>query len=159
MMYTPELEYCLRQLMKRKRGQYAVLPCDLLDTYEVRTYPVLLIVNNEPTGEDGEHWVAMYIKRAGAEVEFFCSYGKPISYYSYHFTSFARRLRCSVLENERRCQGSESSTCGQFAVFFLYKRLRGCPLSSIYCIFTNDYTRNDKIVVSFVKRLPKFKFI
>ena len=158
-MYTPQLEFCLKQLMKRKRGQYAVLPCDYLDTYEITTYPVLLIVNNEPSNENGRHWIAMYIKRLGAEVEFFCSYGRSISDYSHHFTDFVRRMETSSLENEKRIQGPFSTACGHFVVFFLYKRLRGCPLASIYCIFTNDYTKNEKIVISFVNRLPTFKFI
>jgi len=158
-MTTPELQYCLQQLMKRQKGQHAVLACDQLDTYEIKRHPVLLIINNEPSKLAGEHWVAMYIKRLGSEVEFFCSYGRSISDYSKHFTKFVTRLGANVLENRMRTQGPISTTCGNFATFYLYKRLKGCPPSSIYCVFSKNYKRNDKIVLAFTKKLMSTNFI
>jgi hypothetical protein len=149
-MNTLEILHCLGNLMKRQKGQYGVIPSDYLERIEIKTYPVVLVVNSKSSKSEGQHWLAMFIKRKGAELEFFCSYGKPISHYSKYFTNFALRVGSNSIENRIRVQGPISLTCGEFCILFLYKRINHCPMTSIFCILSRDYEKNDKIVKSFV---------
>ena len=158
-MNTLEIYHCLGQLMKRKKGQYGVIPADYLEHIKIKSYPLALVVNNESSAYDGEHWVAIFIKRKSSELEFFCSYGKPISFYSKYFTQFMLRVGSNSIENRIRVQGPFSRTCGEMTLLFLYKRLKQCPMSSIYCVLSKDFEKNDRIVKSFVRKLFKSKFI
>jgi hypothetical protein len=137
----------LYNLCKGKAG-FDVLSCDELDAFKITRYPTCLVVNNEPRGSPGEHWVAFYITKRSCE--FFCSYGVGINYYNSHFEKFVKRFG-KIIENRRPLQSIGTNVCGQYTIYFLYKRLKGCCRMSIYCNFSTNTRKNDSIVNRFVK--------
>ena len=81
-------------------------------------------------------------------MEFFCSYGVGIDYYSDYFKNF---VRGSVVENKKCLQSKNTNVCGQYAIYFLYKRLDGCCRMSLYCNFSDNKKKNDMLVNKFVR--------
>ncbi len=96
-----------------------------------------LIMNTHPTGKPGEHWLALY--NNGKTKELFDSYGRKHGKY--------------VPAMPVRLQGTFSSTCGQYCLFYLYHRLRGYNNVDIYSFFGYNYLNNDDIVTEFVYKM------
>ena len=151
-MNTSEIYSALAHLMAHRKGHFNVIPCDYLDHLRPQ-FPLYLVVNDEPNGWPGQHWVALYIKKPASRMEFFCSYGLGIDNYPHHFKKFAQRLKCRVIENHTRLQSSNSNVCGQFCIYFLYMKMRGCS-----CKFSNNRNKNDQVVKKFVKSLHFIQF-
>jgi len=84
------------------------------------------IANTDPARQPGEHWVAFvcYANRPSV-VEFFDSYGYPISYYKELATGCEQAGyfddACSVVSvNARTLQHAQSVVCGHYCLLFLY---------------------------------------
>lgn len=121
-----------------------VFPCDQLPTNVHR--PSCLIVNSDRLGEKGEHWMAIFVNKEGYG-DFFCSYGsKP----NVRFTKFMNEHCYDWNYNAKRIQNTYSTTCGQYALFFLFCRSHGLSLSKFCSLFTKNYAENDEIVTAFV---------
>jgi len=152
-MDTLQISKYLTRLAKGTKAQVEVIPCDGLQTLQIKTYPVLLCVNNMPSTHPGQHWLGIYIKSKASEIEFYDSYGMGIDFYDANFINFAKNLESTVLENLVPVQGNFQNSCGHFVIFFLWNRLRGCPRRTLYCKFSRDFSRNDRIVRQFVNRI------
>jgi hypothetical protein len=138
--------------MTRGRNVYVdVLPADGLDTLDIRRYrEVYLIVNSKESDHGGEHWTALYLspRTLGMglpqnmqmrrtiykhRLEFFCSYAKGVNFFGEHFIKFASHFPTS--ENTIALQAKGSAVCGEYALWFLYNRMKGCCPMSTYCKF------------------------
>jgi len=150
-MNTNQLFNHMRKFCTRKHAQYGVIPCDMLNNLRIYKYPVCLIVNSDPSEKSGEHWLAIFIKNKSSPVEFYDSYGLGAGFYGSYFTNFATRLQRKIQENIQQLQSMNSNVCGNYALYFIYKRLLGHLPMSLYCNFSNDYKRNDEIVSKFLK--------
>ena len=134
--------------------QYDVIPCDRLQKTLIISYPFCYVVNNEPSGQPGEHWVAIFIEGPDRPMEFFCSFGRSIHTYPKYFNDFAVRNNLSVNESIIDLQSLDSSVCGQHAIFFLYSRASGTSFSSFYVRYRRHTPcENDKHVAEFVHRI------
>ena len=105
------------------------------------------VVNTDPSSKPGLHWVAFYY--SDGEGFFFDSYGNPPDFYKHEFKEHLDRNADSWTYNTKRLQGTMSSVCGQYCIFFLIKRCRSSPklsYSHILRSFGRDYDRNDKKV-------------
>jgi hypothetical protein len=147
-MNTFELKGYLRTICKK--GQYDVIPCDELDRLNIIRYPLCLIVNTDPSDMPGDHWISIYIESKTSMLEYYDSYGNGINFYSIHFINFAKRLKRDILENIVRLQSYNSTVCGYYALYFLCKRIQGCEPKTIYCKFSINDKRNDKLVKTFI---------
>lgn len=152
-MDTLQVYKCLKTITQKKKAHFDVIPCDYLNNFTIRSYPLLLCVNNMPSTHPGQHWLGLFIKQKGSEVEFYDSYGMGMEYYDKSFINFAMNQNVNVLENKIPVQGNYQNSCGHFVIFFLYNRLSGCSRHALYCKFSNDFEKNDKIVRRFVKRV------
>lgn len=156
-MNTNELYSILNIIFKGNKINYNVLPCDKLENVDVNKFPIYLIVNDEPSNMEGNHWTAICIKNKRGPIEFFCSYGLGVNTYRKYFINFINKFKAKILENTIPLQSIGSSVCGLYATYFLYKRYKGCCVMSIYCGFSKNNKNNDKIVKNVVKNLL-FKF-
>jgi hypothetical protein len=117
--------------------------------------PSVIVINTDPSTKPGQHWVAVYITREGV-AEYFDSYGKPV--YLSEIKWFLKKNGDAVRSNNQSIQGTLSTVCGQYCIFFLLHRCRGLSMTKIVHLFSNDKTDNDIIVNDFVRRrFPRVK--
>jgi hypothetical protein len=152
-MDTNQIYERLNILFAKRKCSFAVMACDELASYSIKSYPAALVVNNQPAKQKGEHWVGLFVPKRNSPVTFFCSYGLDIESYSHHFSNFVKKN--GFVQIKKRLQDFKSSTCGHYCIYFLYKLMKGCKLQIIYRRFSNNYKRNDFIVSRFVKNLYK----
>lgn len=119
-------------------------PCDKLPTNVPR--PSCLIANTQPSGESGEHWIAVFINKEGYG-DYFCSFGMPPAGV---FQSYLNDETVSWNFSRKRIQSATSTTCGQYALFFVYCRSLGLPLFKFLSLFTMNCVENDAHVTAFV---------
>lgn len=84
--------------------------------------PRSLIVNTDPSALSGSHWV-LYFIRADGNLEFFDSYGRNPSDYG-----LGPRPQ---IWNRRQIQSEFSDVCGQYCIYFLYKRHKNIPFEDV----------------------------
>ena len=149
-MDTVQIYKILSGLFKNKKIQFDVLACDQLKSFKIKSYPLALVCNDEPSNESGHHWVALFIEGYGKPIEFFCSYGMGIQSYNHYFKDFAKRLKKDVIQNKVQLQSYHSNVCGKYAIYFLWKRVCKNTLMSVYCPFSKDVQKNDKIINAFM---------
>ena len=121
-----------------------VFPSDKLPRICPR--PCALVVNTDPEGQPGSHWVAIHIDVDG-QGEFFDSY--DIGVYS-QFVKFMNVTCEDWINARKRLQGTLSSTCGQYCIYYLFLRCNGFTLPRILSTFDNDGAHNDAFVTDFV---------
>ena len=137
-------------------GQYfrGVYACDQVPK-QYLPRPSALVVNTDPADKPGQHWVAIYITRDGVG-EYFDSYGKGPSVPQ--IVQFLQQNTKVVIPNRRLLQGTFSTVCGQYTVFFLLHRCRGLTMDKIITLFSSDTVDNDFNVNGFVKKqFPRIK--
>lgn len=154
-MDTRSILKILSSLFKNKVVHFDVIPCDHLDAFIIKRFPMCLVVNNRASDHNGEHWVALFMERRSSPLKFFCSYGLGIESYANNFCKFAQRLNVSVIQNQKTLQSYNSSVCGQYAIYALHRLSSGCCLMSVYCNFTKNTKSNDTKVKVFVKKMSK----
>lgn len=89
-------------------------------------------------------------------MEFFDSLGVSIHDWPHYLVSFAKRNHYSILQKEARLQGS-GDTCGDYAIFYLMKRLQGCSIVDIFkCFDATNLNKNDEIVRKYIISIKPF---
>lgn len=156
-MDTLQIISVQRTLFKHLHVQYGCNPCDALDTMEIRKYPFAMCLNDQPSGEPGQHWVGVFIPARNQPMEFFCSYGRPMEQYADNFKNFALRQGLPVLQSNICIQSPFSTVCGNHVLYFLYNRVNKCSRYAFYGKFSKHVKKNDNIVHNFVKRINKYK--
>ena len=149
-MNTEQIYKILTGLFCSVNVTYDVLACDELNSFNPKKYPIALVVNSKPSSHPGEHWVSLFSASSRSPINMFCSYGLGIEAYSQHFQDFVDRHGRGIIQNNV-LQSPNSAVCGQYAIYFLWKRVNSYTLASVYCNFSNDYGRNDRLVKQFLK--------
>lgn len=149
-MNTLQLMQVMEQDLKSRNKFCGIYASDTLPS-EIEHFPCGLIVNTDPQAEKGTHWLAMYFptKERG---EFFDSYGNPPDFYRKNFETFLDTHSRTWTYNHRCLQSLNSSTCGQFCLYFIINRNRGKSLSMIVKSFSKNPSINDHRVSVFVRR-------
>ena len=80
-----------------RRYAVGVYPADRLPP--VQKYPSALVVNSDPDGMRGSHWLAMYFDDH-KKAEFFYSYGLPPEIYGDHFIQFLEKNSSHFVRKE-----------------------------------------------------------
>ena len=148
-MNTIEIRKILTGLFQHRNIKFDVLASDELKTTTLKQYPIALVVNTKPSSHPGEHWTAIFIRSRNQPMVFFCSYGMGMESYSNDFSDFGKLFK-SIVQNKIQLQSLNSNVCGHFAIYFLWKQMNNVSLNSIYCGFSKDYHKNDKLVRDFV---------
>jgi hypothetical protein len=150
-MDTVQLTQALLQDRYSKQCFGGVHPSNHLPQ-EIAKTPLCIIVNTDPSYKPGTHWLALYIDEK-CKVEFFDSYGRTVDKYPF-IKKFIERNNAQLIKaNTHQLQGSLSSTCGQFCLYFLLWRCRGISFEKIMSSFSNSVDANDILVTAFVNSI------
>ena len=116
-------------------------------------YPSAYIVNTDESYNPGEHWVAFYFKSEKSLPEYFDSYGLPPMKLSFYKFLSKDKFRFST----KVLQGPFSTTCGDYAIFFVIHRVQGFNMNRILTKFTTNTSNNDSYVKEFIHKLTTKK--
>ncbi len=119
------------------------------DNINIEKVPCFIIVNTDSQTLNGKHWISMYLSEK--QSEFFDSLGQSPDKYHKYWDKILKKISKTYIYNTQRLQGYSSSTCGQYCLYFILKRLSGKHFQSIL----NDFDlinlkKNDAFVVQFV---------
>ena len=145
-MDTSELNMSLEDYEPLRKQAVGVFPADQLP--EITEFPGSFIANTDESTKDGQHWVAFYVVD-GKNVEYFDSYGlKPKNK---HFVNYLKKFKKKSY-NTKRLQGPLSTTCGQYALTFIFQRSLGISMKEFVEIFSkHDFHENDHLVQNMVE--------
>ncbi len=113
-------------------------------------WPCCFILNTHTRNKPGEHWLAFFYDSNG-KCEFFDSYGLPPVVY--HLEKYLENTSTSWSFNEKQIQGSNSSYCGYYCLFFLYFKCHNYSLDKICNFFSNNSEKNDEKIKNLIKSM------
>lgn len=137
-MDTLALKNKLKKINSRFQLPYDVVPRDKLIIKEG-----MYIVNCCPSKYRGIHWISIFVKNN--RILFFDSLGRNPSYYNLNIPNV-------TIVNKRMLQSTDSDTCGQFALFFLY-HINILSIAKFLRLFVHSTRRNDALVIRFADKL------
>lgn len=144
-MNSKEISKVLRSFAHTKNKFRGVFATENIPT-DKRNLPYGFVANTDPSWLPGKHWVAVYVN-TDEKVEFFDSFGRrPMN------SSLKKLCGRDYIFNERILQSPLSTVCGQYCIYFLYKRCTGKSFKNIMKCFTRNTRRNDAFVTNFVNR-------
>jgi len=128
-----------------------VFPADRLPKSPSKTVRAAYIVNTDPAGEPGQHWLALWTKDNVLEV--FDSYGLPLNTYrDPELTKWIKQWKY-VVTSDMTLQAMDSQTCGHYALMFLKAKARGATFQEFLSQwYHGDYVGNDHIVANRLKQ-------
>lgn len=144
-MDTLQLRAALRSNPATLRQLGDVCSSDLLPS-TITSRPRLYIVNTDDSSYPGKHWVAFYFPERGPS-EFFDPSGRAPEYYRRRFLNVLIANGRTYIYNRQRLQGTESKRCGQFCLYYAYRRCAGSSMGTILKQFSRtDLSYNDRKV-------------
>lgn len=138
----------LRQLArtdpKLKRVFVRVFPENRLPPKPTKTCRAAYIVNTDPEGEPGKHWIAIWTNRTGCEV--MDSYGLPLEGYGLpHVSAWIAEHWPHARRNDPTLQAMNSRACGHYCLLYLKAKVRGHSMEDFLEEFSpQDYVANDR---------------
>ena len=125
------------------------LPSDLLPS-EIKSFPICFIVNTAPRDDCGEHWVSLFLYKAG-DLEIFCSFGSGpfVLSISPHIKLFLEKFGFNkIVYNANAIQNVSSSYCGLYAIIYLKIRCRNYSFNDFLSCFVKSTVLNDAMIES-----------
>lgn len=147
-MNTLQLEKVLEHYGKNYKFFYGVYAKDKLPLID--KVPAGLIMNNQSSDKEGEHWLAIYFDKRG-NCEFFDSFGKSPRFYGIH--KYLKSYSHKVIFNRKTIQSNFSEYCGFYCIFFLIFKFKGRSMKYFQKLFKKNPNDNDKM---FSKWIDKF---
>lgn len=137
-----------------KKYFHGTHPADKLPKNPVKAVSTGYIVNTDPAGKPGEHWLAIWTK--GDVCEVFDSYGLPLTTYTDpNLQKWIGQWKF-VIQNQDTLQSLASQTCGHYALMYLKDRARGFSLEEFLCRWRGDnLVLNDYNVAQEIRNLIK----
>jgi hypothetical protein len=110
------------------------------------------ITNSEEHSEAGEHWNAWIID--GRTITFFDSFARnpTNSQFPEHYRDLIKKFDL-VRYVSKRVQSFKSVFCGHFCIHFVYIMSLGLKVESFLEDYSDNYDKNDDIVLSIVSQL------
>ena len=110
------LNYLARDDPVLKRYFYGTFAANKLPRHPIKRVSTGYIVNTDPAGEPGEHWLAIWTK--GNVCEVMDSYGLPLSTYTDPDLQRWFKQWKHVVQNQDTLQALDSQTCGHYALIY-----------------------------------------
>lgn len=129
-------EHSLRAILSRCPSLKHV---KVLAKNEFKNQLGLYIVNNQPKGCRGQHWLAVSVSETSAE--FFDSFGLPPSHYGFS-DNYSYSLKC--------LQSKTSFLCWAYCIYYLKKHVNGVDLDTIVSMLSDDVHDNESFVLKSV---------
>ena len=143
---TPLTTSCLEKLCNKIPSFCGVFSCDSIPVILRR--PACFIVNTDPAGAPGEHWVSIVLKK-DRKALYFDGLGFPpivpqIQHYLACHASKGFKYNCLTLMDP------ENKGCGYYAALFLDCWSRGCTMRQFQGYFRgrvgNELFENDLLI-------------
>jgi hypothetical protein len=120
----------------------AVLPYDCLP--KAPSYPSAYVVNTDPLGKEGQHWLAFYYDISG-KCTFFDSFGHSPAFFG--LEAYIEKTSTKWEYNTQQLQSIFSSTCGYYCIYFILLKSRNFKMCDILNLFNKtNFHINDYIV-------------
>ena len=137
-----------------KRYFHGTHPADQLPHLPLNRVRRAYIVNTDPAGEPGEHWLALWTQ--GDVCEVFDSYGLPLSTYTDPDLQRWFKQWKHLVQNQDTLQALDSQTCGHYALMYLKSRARGASMHDFLSRWRGDtLVLNDVRVSQEIRHLIK----
>ena len=134
---------------------YGTVPCDGLPERPDTSRSMGYIVNTDPSGQPGRHWLGVWTNDKNA-CEVFDSFALPLETYG-TTTPLKRWLTRHfkyVTSNGQSVQSLHNQSCGGHALMFLVAKSQGQSMSRFQNTWSRrDYVANDHRVGQWVKDL------
>lgn len=116
-MDNEQIDNILEGNPRTRRIYKGCFPCDGLPDPLSINYPAIFIVNMDPSGFDGSHWVALYANGLGRELIYFDSLHLPTNIminndFLIHFPK--------VIRNKETFQSFNKNSCPYYCILFTY---------------------------------------
>ena len=128
-----------------KKVLKGVVPIDRIPI--ISKFPAALVINTDPHGQKGEHWLAIYFN-SRRSARFFDSYGQSPEHYGLEIPN----LKWS----NQRLQSDYSKLCGLYCCLFIQYMTKNRDFSSFLEKFTDNFLENDLILVFYYEIFNKF---
>ena len=146
------LTYLAKHDVFLNRYFHGTHPADQLPRHPVRRVSTAYIVNTDPAGQPGQHWLALWTH--GDVCEVFDSYGLPLSTYTQPDLQRWFKQWKHVVQNQDTLQALDSQTCGHYALMFLKTRARGFSMQDFLARWRGDnLVLNDHLVSQEIRSL------
>lgn len=146
-MNTLQLENIFENLIIKRTFYYGIFPIDMLPIID--RLPTCLIINNQTSQQEGEHWIAIYFDKH-RNCSFFDSFAK--SPYYYGLNNYLKNNSNRVEINRKKIQSNFSNFCGLYCIFFLIFKLKGRSMFYFQSLFKSDPDKNDQMFNKLVKK-------
>ena len=132
-----------------------VFPADKLPPVpKTRVLSDAYIVNTDPEGQPGEHWLAIWTRNRVCEV--FDSYGLPLSTYKNPQLQAWFKQWKEVITSDHTLQAMDSQTCGHYALLFLKAKARNESFQDFLAQWNSqNLVLNDRRAGGKIQRLIK----
>jgi hypothetical protein len=119
---------CMLQSLVAREGVCAigVFPADQVPAID-KTMHCCFILNTEPRGQPGEHWLAFFYNHYADSLEYFDSYGMAVETYGIVYESLRScglASLCTPANIVGCLQSDVSFVCGHYCIAFLYWRAK-----------------------------------
>jgi len=149
-MYASQITQILRTNHQTSRIFLGCFPCNRLPNPS-SSKGKMLIVNLDPFGYEGSHWVVVYIKYNN-EVIYFDSLALPTSICI--INSFLKNFY-KISKNLKPYQSSYSNTCSQHCISFIYFFSKGYTFDQ-YLELLNKQANPDLFVTNIVNKMINY---
>lgn len=148
-MDEEQISNILYQNQRTRRIFKGCYPCNQLPDPSHLNYPAAMIVNLDPKGFDGSHWIAIFASGIGRELTYFDSYCLPINIFInndflIHFPKVTR--------NKQIYQSYSANTCPYYCILFIYFLSIGYPFSYFLKILDTT-TQSDLFVQNLLNNM------
>ena len=149
-----QLDHLARSQPSLKPHFYGTVPCDRLPESPDQEGPVGYIVNTDPEGYPGRHWIALWTYDNVCEI--MDSYALPLESYltTIPLQAWLDKHWKYLVRNGQSLQSLYSQSCGDYALFYLIDRSLGRSMTQFLNRFDKrDYVHNDHKVGQMLKTL------
>jgi hypothetical protein len=102
------------------------------------------VVNTDPLGKEGQHWLAFYYAING-KCTFFDFFGHSPAFFG--LEAYIEKISTKWEYNPQKLQSIFSSTCGYYCIYFILLKSRNLKMCDILNLFNKtDFNINDYIV-------------
>jgi hypothetical protein len=143
-MNSSEINKILQNNIYTKNYFKGVYPSNNIPS--LNQFPFTLIVNTDPLGQPGTHWVAIYAINQNS-AEYFDSFGNSPNT---NIGSYLNRFK-DVNRNKTKIQSIFDNSCGAHVIYYTIQKCRGSNLETIIKELNNPYS--DSLVKLYVYNL------
>jgi hypothetical protein len=146
-MNTLQLQKILEFYSNNKKIYFGIFSIDKLPIID--KFPSCLIMNNQTSREEGQHWVAIYFNKR-KKCEFFDSFGKSPRFYG--IMDYLQKYSTGIKYSKRVVQSNVSPYCGLYCVFFLIFKIKGRSMEYYEMLFKKNPLANDIMFSKWIDR-------